>query len=59
MFRGRLVNEFGEAVGKYWFRDGQNSYTLFLYGHRYNGYSLEGIYTLSDKLSLYIEGLEE
>ena len=55
MFKGILTNEFGEKVGSFWFRSGMGAYTLRLYRHNSNGWTLEGIERKAMELGLYVE----
>ena len=54
MFKGTLQNEFGDVVAKYWLGQGWDFYTVQLYGIRQDGYTLEGIHALADRLGLYV-----
>lgn len=52
--KGNLVNEFDEVIGKYWYRSGQNSFCVRLWGKNQNGYTEDGIYKLANRLGLYV-----
>lgn len=43
MGKGKIVNEYGEIIGAYWFDYARNSYTLRLYHTNIHGYTPEGI----------------
>lgn len=53
---GKIYNEFGELVGKFYFMKSTNNYALVLYGIKRYGYTLEGIYNKCLELELYAEG---
>ena len=55
MFKGKILDEFGEAVGRYWYREGSGTYTVYWYGIRKDGWTLEGIYDWANKMEYHIE----
>lgn len=55
LIKGRIVNEFGETVGRYWYREGQNRFSFIWHGCRFNGYTEEGLLAWADRLEYYLE----
>ena len=55
MNKGKLVTEWGEVVGYYWYRPSTWSYALCLYGRVYNGYTEEGINEVALRLGCWVE----
>lgn len=54
-YTGDIVDEFGEKVGSFWYRDGQKSYSWTWHGLRRDGWTLEGIRAWADKLGYSID----
>lgn len=54
MFKGIIGNEFGDIVGRYWFRSGSGTYTLMWHGIRRDGWTLEGIQAWADRLGYWV-----
>ena len=54
MFKGEIVNEFGEVLGRYWFRSSTCHYALSLYhgAIRRDGLTEEGLCAYLDRLGL-------
>lgn len=52
---GKIVNEFGEQVGSYWFRIWMNAWSFIWLGCRFNGYTLEGIAAWANRLGYHLE----
>lgn len=41
--KGKILNEFFETIGTYWYRPSMGRFTLRLYGVNRDGYTEEGI----------------
>lgn len=54
LYKGSIQNEFGETVGRYWTRDGQNRISFIWLGCRFNGYTEEGLRAWADRLEYYL-----
>ena len=52
--KGSIMNEFGETVGRYWMREGQNRISFIWCGNRFNGYTEEGLRAWADRLEYYL-----
>ena len=56
--KGEFHNEFGEVVGKFWYRPSTMSYTRIWHGLRSEGWTLEGLKKWADKLEYYLVATE-
>ena len=54
MKKGSIMNEFGETVGRYWYREGQNRIYVVWLGCRLSGYTEEGLQAWADRLEYYL-----
>lgn len=50
LFKGSIVNEFGDVVGRYWYREGMNALTINWCGIRADGFTDEGLKSWADRL---------
>lgn len=55
MTRGKITNEYGDTVGRYWWRSGQNRFSFIWHGIRRNGYTEEGLIDWANRLEYNLE----
>ena len=55
--KGRILDDFGQPVGQYWYREGMNAYTIRWGTHVRNGYTEEGVWKFANSLGYQL--LEE
>ena len=52
--KGSIVNEWGETVGRYWFRSGMNKFSMNWNGCLTNGWTEDGLIAWAKKLDYYL-----
>ena len=53
--KGLILNEFGETVGKYWYRSGQGRFTRLWLGIRQDGYTEQGLVDWANHLEYQLQ----